>query len=178
MAELFVCKVCGEPYFGGSAPDDCPFCGAPKALIANARDYAPLWGCELNENDLKELKETLALEVNATAYYLKVAKANKKYSRSERLYKQFARVENEHADVAAKFLGVEVPALVGEEPRGSVAEDLKRTRELEAHATELYKGFAKNASNEALKKFYSALVHAESGHHDFVDAELKGGSSE
>ncbi|MFA4946544.1 MAG: ferritin family protein [Candidatus Micrarchaeia archaeon] len=174
MAELFVCKICGEPYFGGSAPDDCPFCGAPKAFIANAREYAPLWGCELNEQDKTNLNETLALEVNATAYYLKVAKANKKYSRIERLYKQFARVENEHADVAAKFLGVEVPALVGEEPKGSLEADLARTRELEAHAVELYKGFAQRASNAALKKLYAALVHAESGHHDFVDAELNG----
>jgi rubrerythrin len=173
MAELFVCKVCGEPYFGGSAPDDCPFCGAPKAFIVNAREYAPLWGCELNEQDKKNLRETLALEVNATAYYQKVAKANEKYSRIERLFKQLARVEKEHAEVAAKFLGVDLPEFVGEESKGSVEADLKRTRELEAHATELYQGFTVNASNEALKKFYAALVHAEKGHHDFVDAELE-----
>ncbi len=174
MAELFVCKVCGEPYLGGSAPDDCPFCGAPKSFIVNAREYAPLWGCEITEQDKTDLKETLDLEVNATAYYLKVAKVNEKYSRIERLFKQLARVEKEHAEVAAKFLGVGLPEFIGEEPKGSLEADLKRTRELEAHATELYEGFVKSASNEVLKKFYTALVHAESGHHDFVDNELKG----
>lgn len=173
MTELFVCKVCGEPYLGGVAPDDCPYCGAPKSFIVNARDYAPLWGCEVTEQDKADLKETLDLEVNATAYYRKVAEVNEKYSRIERLFKQLARVEKEHAEVAAKFLGIDLPEFVGEEPKGSLEADLKRTRELEAHATELYTRFTSSASNQALGKFYAALVHAERGHHDFVDAELK-----
>ncbi|MBN3037132.1 MAG: hypothetical protein JW834_01665 [Candidatus Diapherotrites archaeon] len=171
MLKLFVCGVCGEPYLGENAPDECPFCGAPEKFIGLAGDYSALWGVELTEQERADMKATLGLEVNATAYYDKVSKSQEKYSKYNRLFKQLARVELEHADLAAKFLGVPVPALVGEDVRG-IEGDLKRTKELEAHAVEVYEKFLANASSERVKKLYTALIHAESGHRDFIAAEL------
>jgi len=166
MAKLYVCRICGEPYIGGSAPDDCPFCGAPQRYLIMAEDYDTLWGVDLSEQEKTDMKATLDLEVNATAYYKKVAKANAKYSKYERLFKQFARVEKEHAEVAAKFLGIGLPEFTGEDPKGSIQADLERTKELEKGAMGQYKTFMENAANEKVKKFYDALIHAENGHYE------------
>lgn len=173
MVKLYVCEICGEPYLGGEAPDDCPFCGAPKKYIGMSEDYSTLWGVELNEQEEKDMKSTLGLEVNATAYYKKVAKTQEKYSKYERLFKQFARVEKEHAEVASKFLQIELPEFTGEDSKGSIDADLERTVELENSAIKKYKSFIQNAENEKVKTFYDALIHAEEGHDEYASAELK-----
>ncbi|GAG36539.1 unnamed protein product, partial [marine sediment metagenome] len=38
MVKLWVCVICGDPYIGGSPPDCCPFCGAHKKYIKEAKD--------------------------------------------------------------------------------------------------------------------------------------------
>lgn len=166
MINLYVCKICGEPYLGGTAPDDCPFCGAPKNYFGKAEDYSKLWDVDLNEVERDILNQTLALEVNATAYYKKITDREVKYSKYNRLYKQFTRVEKEHAEVAAKFLGVELPEFTGEDARENIEADLIRTKELESHAVELYNDFMGKVSNDKLKQFFHALIHAEQGHLD------------
>ncbi|MGM0442444.1 MAG: ferritin family protein [Elusimicrobiota bacterium] len=172
MIKLFVCQICGEPYLGASI-DDCPFCGAPKKYLNTIDDYSKLWDVELTGQEKSDMKETLDLEINASAYYKKVSKANEKYSKMNRLFKQFARVEEEHAEVAAKFLGVEEPELKGEDPKGTPEKDLKRTKELEDAAVEKYRNSLKNASNSKVKKFYDALIHAEQGHAQIASEDLK-----
>ena len=172
MIKLFVCKICGEPYLGQNVPDDCPFCGAPKEYIKSIDKYSKIWDTELTEVEEKNMKETLDLEVNATAYYKKVSESNEKYSKYNRLFKQLTRVEKEHAEIAAKFLGINLPEFTGEDPKESIKEDLKRTKELEENATKKYKEFLKTSENKFVKNFFHALIHAEQGHHDFVDGEL------
>ena len=172
MVRLFVCQICGEPYLGASI-DDCPFCGAPEKYLKTIEDYSKVWDVELTGQEKSDMKETLDLEVNAAAYYKKVSEANEKYSKMDRLFKQFARVEEEHAEVAAKFLGVEEPELKGEDPKGSPQKDLERTKELEDAAVEKYRNFLKNASNPKVKKFYDALIHAEEGHAQIASEDLK-----
>ncbi len=172
MVNLYVCKICGEPYLGGKEPDDCPFCGAPKSYLRNAEEYHKLWECNLSEQERKDIEATLKLEVNAAAYYDEVGKIQEKYSKYNRLFKQLARVEKEHAEIASKFLGIELPELKGEKSKGSIELDLQRTHELESHAVELYSDFLKNAEDAHVKNLFAALIHAEKGHEDFVGKEL------
>jgi rubrerythrin len=172
MVKLYVCKICGEPYLGGEAPDDCPFCGAPKRYMDSPNNFSEIWDGELNEGERETLRETLDLEVNATAFYLDVANGAKKYSRNNRLFKQLARVEREHAEVAAKFLDVDLPEFKGEESRGSVERDLERTKELETEAIAKYEGFLGEVESSNLKNFFVALIHAEKGHRDISEDEL------
>jgi rubrerythrin len=172
MANLYVCKICGEPYIGGEAPDDCPFCGAPKGYLRPAEEFRALWEAELTSQEKKDIEATFNLEANATAYYLDIAKSQKKYSRYNRLYKQLARVEQEHAEIACKFLGIKLPELKGEKTKGSIEADLQRTKELEHNAIELYGKFLKNAKNNNVRMFFSALVHAEKGHEEIVGKEI------
>ena len=173
MAKLYVCKICGEPYLGGEAPDDCPFCGAPKRYIKSVEEFTELWKTELDEQEEKDMKETLDLEINATALYEDITKNNKKYSPQNRLFKQLARTEKEHAELAAKFLNIDMPEIVGEKTKEDVKKDLERTKELESHAVELYKKFLENAKTDNLKNFYTALIHAETGHLNIAEESLE-----
>lgn len=170
MVELYVCQICGESYLGGSV-DDCPFCGAPKNYMKSFDEFSVLWGIEMNESEKKDMEATLALEVNAAAYYQDVSERSEKYSKQNRLFKVLAAIEKEHAEVAAKFLGVEIPELKGEVSRGSVEADLVRTKTLEEEAIEKYQGFLKNAVNINVKNFYVALIHAEKGHLNIAEKE-------
>ena len=172
MAKLYVCKICGEPYLGGEAPDDCPFCGAPKNYIKSVEEFSPLWKTELDEQEKKDMEETLKLEINATAYYLDVTENEEKYSEQNRLFKQLARTEKEHAELASKFLNIDMPEIVGEKTKGDIKKDLERTKELESDAVELYNGFLKNAKSDNLKNFYLALIHAEKGHLGIAEESL------
>ncbi|MCK4327872.1 MAG: hypothetical protein KAW41_05415 [Candidatus Diapherotrites archaeon] len=172
MLKLFVCQICGEPHLADEVPTDCQFCGAPKKYLKMAEDYSTLWGAELTEQEKTDMEATLVLEVNATAYYTDVAKANTKYEKYERLFKALARVEKEHAEVAAKFLGVDLPEFVGEKSRGDVKADLERTKELETGAMGRYKEFMANATSDKVKNLYDALIHAENGHKELAEAEL------
>ena len=171
MLKLFICQICGEPYLGESAPPECPFCGAPQNYLKK-NEFSPIWGTELTEQEGKDVEAVLALEVNATAYYLDVAKAHEKYSKYNRFFKGLARVEKEHAEIAAKIVGVPLPEFAGEKSKGDLHADLERTKKLEADATELYRQFLARGTNVRIKQFFHALVHAESGHHDHVSAEL------
>ncbi|MFC2174336.1 ferritin family protein [archaeon] len=172
MLNLFVCQICGEPHLADEVPTDCQFCGAPKNYLKPAEEFSPVWGIELTDQEKQDVEATLALEVNATAFYLDAAKANQKYTKYERLFKAFARVEKEHADVAAKILGVDVPDFVGEKTRGSPEADLERTKELETGAVAHYAEFMARATSEKMKNFFNAFKHAEEGHRDYATAEL------
>src|SRR3989344_65376 len=130
MVKLYVCKICGEPYIGEFS-EDCPFCGAPKYYLKPVKEFSELWKTELTEQEKKDLKETLDLEINATAYYTKISENSSKYSKQNRLFKQLTRVEREHAKMAAKFFNIEMPEIKGENLKGSVKKDLERTKELE-----------------------------------------------
>jgi len=174
--KLYVCKICGEPYLGREAPDDCPFCGAPQRYLKDAgiEEFNELWKAELSEQEKKDMQTTIDLEVNATGYYKKVSERCEKYSKENRLFKQLTRVEKEHAEIACKFLGIELPELIGEDVKESIAEDLKRTKELEGDAVRLYEGFLENAENNNVKNFYVALIHAEKGHGEIIGNEIEG----
>jgi len=173
MIKLYICKICGEPYLGGEAPDDCPFCGSPKDYLRPIEEFSELWKTELSEQEKKDLQETLNSEINATAYYEKVSKDNEKYSKLNRLFKQLTRVEKEHAEIAAKFLNVDLPEIKGEDLKGSIEKDLQRTKELEKDAVEKYQGFLKNAENDKVKMLYTALIHAEEGHFNIILKEIE-----
>ena len=38
MVKLWRCVICGDPYIGGNPPDNCPYCGAHKRYILEAKD--------------------------------------------------------------------------------------------------------------------------------------------
>lgn len=172
MVRLYVCKICGEPYLG-SDPDDCLFCGAQKVYMESMENFSELWKTELTKQEIKDLNETLKLEINATSFYEKISNSHPKYSYNNLLFKQLSRVEKEHAEIVAKFLNKKMPKIKGEDLKGSLKKDLVRTQELEKDAVRLYVKFLKNAKNKNVKSLYDALVHSEKGHVEVVTKEVR-----
>ena len=48
---LWRCEICGDPYVGDKAPANCPFCGAKKKFIKEAKLAEVNFDVELNEKD-------------------------------------------------------------------------------------------------------------------------------
>ncbi|MEM0372858.1 MAG: ferritin family protein [archaeon] len=170
MIQLFVCKICGEPYLGERSPADCPYCGAPRKYVKPYGEYSQLWkDAKLTSVEKENLTKALAAEVNAMYYYDKVAKTQEKYSKYNRFFKRISTVEQEHISTIVKFLNIPSPELKGEEPKGSIEKDIERTKQLEAEAVRDYTAFVTSSKHRPVKTLFKALLHAEQGHFDFLD---------
>ena len=74
MVKLWRCEICGDPYIGESAPDNCPFCGAHKKYIKEAKEAKVNFDVELNESDKENVKRALQVEISNAAFYFCAAK--------------------------------------------------------------------------------------------------------
>lgn len=172
--KTFVCEICGDAYLGTDAPSKCPFCGANKNFIKPGYQAVPIFMRkeEIGEVSRKNLLETLELEVNANAIYLCMAKMANSYE-IEKMYKRLAKIELEHAIIVAKLLGIAMPENLEGQCSDNNAENFEKTIELEEHASDLYENFAKKATEEKIKIFFTALMKVETEHIALIRNYLK-----
>ena len=111
--------------------------------------------------------ETLALEMRANAIYSCMAGKASEY-KINKMYKRLAKVELEHAIIVTKLLGIQLPEISPETCADDLKENFAKTIELEDHATELYKKFTGEATEEHIRKFFGALMQVEQGHIDLI----------
>lgn len=166
---LYICEICGDAYIGTEKPSDCPFCGAKNNFIKPAAEAQPIVNIksEISELSRKNLMETLALETRATAIYTCMAGKAPEYN-IQKMYKRLAKVELEHAIIVTKLLGMQMPEINQETCGDANKENFEKTIELEDHATELYKKFAAEATEDHIRKFFGALMQVERGHIDLI----------
>lgn len=163
--KTYICEICGDAYLGKNKPSECPFCGVGDNYIKDGNEARPIVNeeIEISEVSLKNLQETLDLEMKANAIYLCMA-GNADTYELKAMYKRLAKVELEHANVVCKIMKIGVPSIMEEECSEDDVENFKRTIELEEHASDLYHQFAKDSVEELLKKMFSALAITEEGH--------------
>lgn len=168
--KLFICEICGDAYIGSDKPTDCPFCGARNNFIKPGEEAKPITQekQEISEISKKNLMETLALETRANAIYLCMAGRAKEY-KIKAMYKRLAKVELEHAVIVTKLLGIEMPEIKQEDCSDDTKENFQKTIELEDHATELYKKFTSEATENNIRKFFGALMQVEAGHIKLIE---------
>ncbi|MFC1644751.1 hypothetical protein ACFL08_01840, partial [Patescibacteria group bacterium] len=94
----------------------------------------------------------LCMAGNASTYELKA------------MYKRLAKVELEHASIVCKVMKIDMPDSMKESCSEEDVENFKSTIELEEHASELYHQFAKDSTEESLRKLFAALAIAEEKH--------------
>jgi|WetSurMetagenome_2_1015567.scaffolds.fasta_scaffold27456_3 rubrerythrin len=166
---LYICEICGDAYIGTEKPTDCPFCGAKNNFIKLADEARPITNIkvELSELSKKNLMETLDLETKASAIYTCMAGKAKEY-KIQKMYKRLAKIELEHAIIVTKLLSIALTEINPEACSDEDAENFKKTVELEDHATQLYKKFVGESSEEHLRKFFGALMQVEQGHIDLI----------
>jgi rubrerythrin len=172
--KLYICEVCGKAHIGKEAPGECPFCGAGAGFMKDAPDARPLFlrEGELSEETKKMMAETYKLETAAVAIYNCMAERAKSYE-IKVMYEGLAKVELEHALIATKFLGTGKPEIMNETCSEDEAENFQRTVELEDNAVKIYSGFAKKATEQKAKIFFTALSRVEASHIELMGNYIK-----
>ncbi|MFC1608931.1 ferritin family protein [Patescibacteria group bacterium] len=167
--KTYICEICGDAYLGENKPSECPFCGAGDNYIKAGDEAKPviLEDIEISEVSLKNLQETLSLEMRANAIYLCMA-GNASTYELKSMYKRLAKVELEHASLVCKIMKIEMPESEEESCSEEDVENFKATIELEEHASSLYHRFAKDSTEEPFKRMFAALAIAEEKHIELI----------
>lgn len=167
--KTFICEICGDAYLGTQKPSECPFCGARAPFIKLGSEASPVVSIkeELSEQTIKNLRETLDLEMRANAIYICMAGKAATYE-INKMYKRLAKVELEHAVICTKLLGIEMPPIGSELCLEQDIENFQKTIELEEHASGLYADFAKQSTERHIKIMFTALNQAEKDHIELI----------
>lgn len=175
FVQVFVCEICGEAYVGEEAPSRCPFCGAPKKYLVEAKDYddTGAWEVDLNDNEKANIEKALELEISNTVFY-KCASKKVPDLEGQKLFKILGKVENEHASVWKKILKldkVEFPKY--NECAIEYKSNLQDSHTREERAIKFYSQAAKDAKNPRVKQLFEAFVDVETDHLNLSEARLK-----
>ncbi|HAR99852.1 MAG: hypothetical protein US57_C0006G0061 [Candidatus Moranbacteria bacterium GW2011_GWC2_37_73] len=171
--KTFICEICGDAYLGEGKPTNCPFCGARSAFIREGKDAHPVTEVktELSELTLKNLQETLQLELDANAIYLCMAAKTDSYE-IMKMYKRLAKVEMEHAIICTKIMQIAMPEAETKECSDDDIANFQKTLELEDHAAGLYAKFAREANEKHVKIMFTALNQVEVDHIELIKSYL------
>lgn len=168
MVKLFRCEICGDPYIGESAPDNCPFCGAHKQYIKEASEAKVSFDVELNETDKANAEHALEVEVSNSTFYFCASKKSDD-EEGKLLFKALGKVEAEHASIWKKILKLSSVPEGNDTCHTSNSENLKESHERETRAIEFYSKAAEESENERLRELFNALVEIEIDHLTFSE---------
>lgn len=166
--QLFVCKVCGDPYLGTAAPSKCPFCGAYEENLVVAKDWKPLWGRPIQETSKKNLEVALKLEVGAVNFYQNVLEASDDIE-VKKLFKAVMKAEREHASTIVKLMDIKMPDMHSweteeDKARATLVENLAETKKREENAVAVYDKFAETSEDEHVRYFFREISKVEADH--------------
>ena len=173
--QLYVCKICGEPYLGNEAPAKCPFCGAQKELLIVAERWTPLWGAPINEVSRKHLELGLSLEISNTNFYMNISKSAKDVY-SQKVFKALSKIEREHASTMCKLMGIPTPEIdkMGKPedvPKANLHENLLESNKRESRAIGKYQTAAAEVTDPHVKLFFLQLIKIEGDHLSLSEKE-------
>ncbi|MBN1823816.1 MAG: hypothetical protein JW803_05800 [Endomicrobiales bacterium] len=172
MVRLWRCEICGDPYIGNNPPDNCPFCGAHKKYIAEAKIAHVSFDADLNETDRKNAEKALDVEVSNAAFYFCAARKTS-YHEGKLLFKALAKIEAEHASIWKKILKMNSVPERTETCSEKNLENLNESHLRESRAIQFYKKAASESENKRIKQIFEALVEIESDHLRLSEERLK-----
>ncbi len=172
MVKLWRCEICGDPYIGESAPDNCPFCGAHKKHIKEAKLAGVNFDVELNEKDKANAERALQVEISNSAFYFCAAEKTDD-EEGKLLFKALGKVEAEHASVWRKILKLESIPKGGDQCHVNNRENLEESHARETRAIEFYKKAAEESENARVKQILEAFVEVETDHLKLSEERLK-----
>lgn len=162
--KIFKCKICQEGYLGDEAPTHCPFCGAHKPYMLEAKDFA-IPGYTMTDISRRNLEETLKLEVdNAEFYFCAAERADNDVDAT--MFKRLGKIESEHASTVVKELKIPSPEISREKDMCSDnnVDNLKESHEREDMAMKRYTLFLGRATEERVRELFTALIEIEKDH--------------
>ncbi len=172
MVKLWRCEICGDPYVGESPPSSCPFCGAHRSYIREAKEAKVNFDVELNEKDKANAERALQVEVINAAFYFCAAEKTDD-DEGKLLFKALGKVEAEHASVWKKILKLDKVPQRSEQCHTSNKENLEESHARETRAIEFYEKAAADSENERVKQIFEAFVEVENDHLELSEERLK-----
>lgn len=171
MVKLWRCEICGDPYIGDSPPDQCPFCGAHRRYIKEAKLAKVSFDVELEQEDKANAERALQVEVSNAAFYF-CAAGKTDDPEGKLLFKALGKVEAEHASVWRKILKLDKAPAANDACHVSNRENLQDSHARETRAIEFYKQAAAAAKNERVRQIFEAFVEVETDHLELSGVRL------
>ncbi|MBI5638887.1 MAG: ferritin [Nitrospirae bacterium] len=172
MAKLWRCEICGDPYIGETPPDNCPFCGAHRRHIKEAREAKANFDVELNEQDKANVERALQLEISNAAFYF-CAAGKTDDAEGKLLFKALGKVEQEHAGIWRKILKLDSISAGNDACFVKNRENLQGSHERETRAIGFYRKAAAESANDRVRQIFDALVEVETDHLHLSGERLK-----
>ncbi len=171
MVKLWRCQICGDPYIGDEPPANCPFCGAHRKFIKEAKNMIVSFDVDLNETDKANAEHALKVEVSNSAFYFCAAKKTDD-EEGKQLFKALAKVEAEHAAILRKILKLDKVPEANDPCHMSNKANLDDAHARETRAINFYTKAAQESANPRLKMIFNALVEVETDHLQLHDQRL------
>ena len=172
MSKLWRCEICGDPYVGNEAPANCPFCGAKRDYMKDAREANVNFDVELNEKDKANAEKALQVEISNAAFYF-CAAGRTDDNEGKLLFKALGKVEAEHASVWRKILKLDSIPKGDDACHVSNKENLEDSHARETRAIEFYKQAAQDAENDRVRQIFEVFVEVEEDHLQLSEERLK-----
>ncbi|MEM4268269.1 MAG: ferritin family protein [Candidatus Woesearchaeota archaeon] len=172
MVMLFRCRICGDPYVGERKPSRCPWCGAYKKYIVEAKDYKETFDVKLKEIDMQNVQKALEIELSNASFYFCAAKKSDT-EEGQQLFKALGKVEAEHASIWTKILKAQkqdIPQV--DSCANETISNLKESHDREERAIKFYTDAANQSKNGRVKKIFRALIDVENDHLKLSEAML------
>jgi len=172
MVALWRCLICGDAYVGDEPPANCPFCGAHRKYITEAKKAVVNYDLQLNEVDKANAEHALEVEVSNASFYFCAAEKTDD-AEGKLLFKALAKVEAEHASIWKKILKLSAILQKKEECMDANKENLQESNRRETRAIGFYRKAAAEATNPRIKQIFTALVEVETDHLQLSEERLK-----
>ena len=172
MVALWRCLICGDAYVGDEPPANCPFCGAHRKYITEAKKAVVNYDLQLNEVDKANAEHALEVEVSNASFYFCAAEKTDD-AEGKLLFKALAKVEAEHASIWKKILKLSAFLQKKEECMDANKENLQESNRRETRAIGFYRKAAAEATNPRIKQIFTALVEVETDHLQLSEERLK-----
>jgi len=172
MVKLWRCEICGDPYVGESPPSNCPFCGAHKKYIKEAKNANVTFDVELNEKDKANAERALQVEISNAAFYFCAAEKTDD-EEGKLLFKALGKVEKEHASIWRKILRLDRIGEGNDQCYTDNRKNLEDSHKRETHAIGFYRKAAEESENPRVKQIFEALIEVETDHLELSEERLK-----
>lgn len=172
MVKLWRCEICGDPYIGEAPPANCPFCGAYKKYIKDAKLAEVNFDVDLTEKDKANVEKALQVEISNAAFYFCAAKETDD-AEGKLLFKALGKVESEHASIWRKILKLDSVPKGEDSCHTNNKENLQESHDRETRAIDFYRKAAEESENARVKQIFEALIEVETDHLHLSGERLK-----
>jgi rubrerythrin len=156
---------------GEAPPTNCPFCGAHREFIREAREADVTFEVPLTAKDRASAEHAIQVEVSNSAFYFCAAEKSDD-AECRLLFKALGKIEAEHAAIWKKILRLPKAPAADEACGTQSVANLNESHERETRAIAFYRQAAAESDHERLRQIFGALVAIETDHLHLSEARL------